>query len=70
MYDTLIFMGRESPMNKKWHMPFINKTKKTEQLSRDWQGFKLHQKARRAGWMSRIAPSKESMSETKERETV
>lgn len=66
MYDTLIFMGRESPMNKRWHMPFVNKTKKSEEMSRKWQGWKLHQKARRAGWRSRLVPEKDAPAEAKE----
>lgn len=70
LYDTLIFMGRESPMNKRWHVPGISRFEKTEQVSRDWQGWKLHQKARRVGWRSRLPGSKETGAETAAKETV
>lgn len=53
-------------MNKRWHMPFVNKTKKSEEMSRRWQGWKLHQKARRAGWRSRSVPEKDARAEAKE----
>lgn len=54
MYDTLIFMGGESPMNKKWHVPGISKLGWAENISRDWQGVKLHNKARIGGWRARM----------------